>query len=865
MARIKLAAVSLESRPGNKSANLDKIEDWSRKAVEQGARLVCFPAMAVTGHWQTSEVARHAEILKADLANPALVHPIGPSVKRLERLAEELGAWLAVGIIEDLDYYHLRNSVALLGPGGHLGTAAEVHTPVEPHPTYVAGRDCPIFKLDGVPAGILVGEDLYYPEVARMLTVQGAKLLIAAMATPVTDEPSAITEWRNRTATLLAARALENGVAVVGVEPAGTVHNTKEDADYHFAGQTMVFDAHGQLVGQTPTDNHETMLIAEVDVPNGGCRWLNRRRPALYRPLVAEEQPPEIPGSRQSDWDGQGELVWSRLRDLGFFCVDLYARHQADWKPGHQAVVVTTPTLPPLASYRTLLLTRPCLAQLPAEQAGKLSQWVTDGGTLILDGYCGRNQETLGPLTGVPGPIRREVYLPSYQDASRVTVRTQPAKDDAVFAGLEPHYRSKVWGQVWLPESDAGVTARPLACFISPQGENLGPALSHHPVGAGHVYTFAYSSGYSQLLLMQGRGTTRDLGSFPERVAPGAPPDGDVNTWGDQVVTDAEDQFFPSADYHLIPILNMMRAAAEVDVLVSPVPQGKECGVIFTGDSDRADAAQLNKYTDLLATRGVRPTLFLLRWDYKPKELRPDCEYAVHPLFHETDRACFDTLVSYGFDPAKLVCGRRHCLVQYGLTDTLERMAECGIRYTSNNWDFPYPETHSTAFLFGTTLPHHVYNWEGRRIGIVDFPQVFMDYQPVMECTQAAYRDVRRTHGIGAWNYHPQNLVIPGVKEAIEWLAAEVGRGDLWCGTMAEYGQWYEQRDRLVVTCDESGVTLQGQPPAGLTLLSARRDLTINGIASRGERTSSWYGRDYWVHVINPLASAVKPQPSPEE
>ena len=164
------------------------------------------------------------------------------------------------------------------------------------------------------------------------------------------------------------------------------------------------------------------------------------------------------------------------------------------------------------------------------------------------------------------------------------------------------------------------VTARPLACFFSPKGEKLGPALYHHAVGAGQVYTFAYSSAYSQLLLMQGRGTTRDLGSFPERVAPDAPRDGDVNTWGDQVVTDAEDQYFPSADYHLIPMLNIMRAAADVDVLVSPVPQGKECGVIFTGDSDRADADQLNQYTDLLAGFGIRPTQFLLRGGYDARD-----------------------------------------------------------------------------------------------------------------------------------------------------------------------------------------------------------------------------------------------------
>ena len=67
------------------------------------------------------------------------------------------------------------------------------------------------------------------------------------------------------------------------------------------------------------------------------------------------------------DWallDAQGELVWSRLRDLGFFCVDLYRRRTAKWRRQNEAVVVTGAALPPLAGYRVALLTRPCLARI---------------------------------------------------------------------------------------------------------------------------------------------------------------------------------------------------------------------------------------------------------------------------------------------------------------------------------------------------------------------------------------------------------------------------------------------------------------------------------------------------------------------
>jgi predicted amidohydrolase len=844
MLQVRVAAAAIRSIPGNKAENLANIEKWATQARGAGAELICLPAMCVPGYWQTGEVFAQAEILKSDIDNPALVHPVGPSVKRLDPFVRGLGGYLSVGIVEDWDYYHLRNSVTVFGPQGHQGSAAESHTSIERHPTYVGGRDYPVFKIGAIPAGVVVGDDVFFPEAARILATQGAKLLIVAMATPVENGPEAIQRWRERMSKLLAVRAMENSVAVIAVEAAGATRNTVENAAHCFVGQAMAFTADGEMISQTAADNNEKILVVDLPIPDGECTRLARRRPQLYRALLQESVPEADPGQRQQDWDGQGELLWSRLRDAGYFCVDL------NKEQGNSVVVVTGSQLPPLKNYRAVVLTRPCLAAITSDELKSLSKWVDAGGVLIIDGYCGRNADVLGPLVGIRGTMRREMYLPSYQNASRVTVRMQPVGPDAIFEGMDGERACKMWGQVWFPEKESKVTAQLLAHISSPAGERIGTAIYRNTVGRGAVYTFAYSSAYSQLLLIQGRGTTRDLGSFPERVAPNAPPDGDVCMWGDQVVTDSADQYFPSADYHLIPIINILRAAIPEHVLISVVPDGKECGVIFSGDSDRADADRVNQYTRILAEYAILPTQFVCCEGYDAKQLDPNCEYGLHPVFHENEEAAMRTLVSYGFDAQQIVCGRRHCLVQFGLTETLERMAECGIRYTSNNWDFPYPETLSTAFLYGTTLPHHIYNWAGKRIGIVDIPQVFMDYPPFQKCTEAAYRDVQRTHGVGSWNFHPQNLVMPEMKQALEWLAVQVRQDDVWTGTMGDYGDWYLQRDAVSLSANEQGVQVHDEPPKGLTLLSQRKELSINGHTSHANRSSMWYGRKYWVHVV---------------
>src|SRR5205085_1077193 len=147
-----------------------------------------------------------------------------------------------------------------------------------------------------------------------------------------------------------------------------------------------------------------------------------------------------------------------------------------------------------------------------------------------------------------------ELFLPSYENASRPSARVA-FRENAPVTGMDVRLRPKIWGQAWLPDKPGSAEA--IADLHAPSGELLGPIAFHRRDGDGHVYTFGYSLGYSQLLLMQGRGTTRDLGSFPPRIAPNVPRDGDVNMWGDQVVTDSDDQYFPSADYHLIPLLNI--------------------------------------------------------------------------------------------------------------------------------------------------------------------------------------------------------------------------------------------------------------------------------------------------------------------
>ena len=486
MSGFKLAAVTTRAVPGDKAGNLDRIESWARRAVSDGAQAVCFPALAVTGCWETSEAASEAEILKVDNTNPALVHPAGPSVQRLTGLARSLKTFICAGLIEDLDYYHLRSSVGVFGPAGCLGAAAQVHTPIERHPTFVAAREFPIFDLGGVRAGLVVGDDVLYPEVARCLAVAGAQLLIFALATAINRNSKTGESWRRRVESLLAARAIENGAAVLAVEASGEARNAVEGGSYTFSGIAAAFSPDGDRLAAIEGGDEQMMRI-DVPVPDSSGA-VSLRRPDLYGPLTEAPGDEDVPGTRQFDFDAQGELLWSRLRDHGMFGVDLYGKRAGRWKRRQEAVVVTAPGLPPLDGYTLVVLTRPCLARIRRDALKPLAAWVRRGGTLVLDGYCGRNHEALGSLVGIAGRLRREVLIPSYEDASRRTLRMRPLQGrSAIWRGMDTTRRPKVWGPIWQPENVALVKARALAALEDDGGVRRGDALWRHEVGKGRV------------------------------------------------------------------------------------------------------------------------------------------------------------------------------------------------------------------------------------------------------------------------------------------------------------------------------------------------------------------------------------------
>ena len=236
---MRVAAVALDAKPGETSANLDRVAQWAHRAAEAGASLLLTPELSLTGFVPNHPTSDHAEWLRDALGGARrMAQPLdGPVVGRLQEIARDTGLLVAGGLLEDAGA-RLFNTHVLVGPHGLLGAWRKLHVPMFEQPFYNGGGVPPVIDTPLGRIGVTICFDAFLPESTRLLAVQGAEIVLfpfAADPPPVTPDG-----WADWAAAVVQVRCAENGVFGI----ACNVHG-----DVHFAGVSQQFGGGALVVG----------------------------------------------------------------------------------------------------------------------------------------------------------------------------------------------------------------------------------------------------------------------------------------------------------------------------------------------------------------------------------------------------------------------------------------------------------------------------------------------------------------------------------------------------------------------------------------------------------------------------------------
>lgn len=235
---MRVAVAQMVCQVGDVAANCETMRRLAKQAGEEGCDVVVFPEMADTGYEMKTIVEK------------ASTWESGP-LRQLEELAFQLGMWIVCGLSEreGSDVY---NAVAVLDRSGRLAARyrkAHLFTLAREPLFLKPGDSLTTVAVEGMQWGIMVCYDIRFPEMARSLALQGAEAIVVPSAWP----SSRINHW----CTLLAGRAIENQLYVVGANRAGS------DGDLRFCGSSRVIDPYGVLVTSAP-EAGEQLLVAEI-------------------------------------------------------------------------------------------------------------------------------------------------------------------------------------------------------------------------------------------------------------------------------------------------------------------------------------------------------------------------------------------------------------------------------------------------------------------------------------------------------------------------------------------------------------------------------------------------------------------------
>jgi NAD+ synthase (glutamine-hydrolysing) len=240
---LRVALAQVNPTVGDLEGNARLVVDWIGRARDQGADLVCFPELAITGYPPEDLVLKRAFVRD--------------NLKQLNFVARATkGISAVVGFVDDDGA--IFNAAAFMHDGELKAVYHKVFLPnygvFDEQRYFEPGHRCPIFELDGVRIGVSVCEDCWYPSGPMAWEAHhGAEVLVNINGSPYHAGKRAPRE------AMVGGRAADYGAFVAWVNTVGG------QDELVFDGNSVVFGPRGQVLAHASSFAEE-LLVCDIDI-----------------------------------------------------------------------------------------------------------------------------------------------------------------------------------------------------------------------------------------------------------------------------------------------------------------------------------------------------------------------------------------------------------------------------------------------------------------------------------------------------------------------------------------------------------------------------------------------------------------------
>ncbi|MET8648739.1 carbon-nitrogen hydrolase family protein [Nocardia aurea] len=264
------------------------IEALMTQARERGSSLLVLPEACLGGYLPSLGGGGESEEAKQRRLSslPPALELDGPELRRIIAMAGDLVVTLGFCEADGTARY---NAAVTLHGDGILGSYRKVHQPLGENLCYSAGSEYRAFDTPVGRLGMQICYDKAFPEAARSLALDGARIITSLSAWPTartaTVERLEDDRWKQRFDIYDRARAVENQVVWVASNQAGSFGSLR------FVCSAKVVGPGGEVLADTGVVPGLATATVDVDAAleqarGGGMYNLRDRRPELYHRVV---------------------------------------------------------------------------------------------------------------------------------------------------------------------------------------------------------------------------------------------------------------------------------------------------------------------------------------------------------------------------------------------------------------------------------------------------------------------------------------------------------------------------------------------------------------------------------------------------
>jgi NAD+ synthase (glutamine-hydrolysing) len=264
MSRLTVALAQIDPTVGDLDGNAEKIRAGIERARAEGAQLVLFPELALTGYPPEDLLIK--------------THFLRRTAERMQEIAES-----AEDVVALVGYPQLQddvyNACAVLADGRVQAVYRKTYLPnygvFDEQRYFQQGTEPALIEVDGIPVGLTICEDIWQPgPPATSEALAGAQVIANLSASPYHAGKGREREQ------MLAQRARDNIAAVVFCNLVGG------QDELVFDGHSVAIDQDGEVIARSP-QFEEAFTVCTLDL---GAVTTRRLQDARHRDAVHAER-----------------------------------------------------------------------------------------------------------------------------------------------------------------------------------------------------------------------------------------------------------------------------------------------------------------------------------------------------------------------------------------------------------------------------------------------------------------------------------------------------------------------------------------------------------------------------------------------